>query len=264
MDLLPFERSTALWQRAAYLQRRLEQLVGRAPPGSLDPADVGAVTELLWAFRARSARRSTASLPASAWGRRPRWTRCSSPRQSRPSSSLPATRSALDIALGDDPVERALARRVPLRGCRHLFTAAAPRSSAISSPGVSSSSGTTADGGGRARAVRPRHPRRRPRPRAVRRSIPHWPTWAGSTPSTPTRRRRSRSSSRPRRGTTSRRPRLTGCFIRGLGLEDEDRPGRRPPRPAEPEPPGRAMRDDRARPGAGTVALASPTGPSSS
>ncbi len=54
MDLLPFERSTALWQRAAYLQRRLQQLVHRAPPGSLDPADVGAVTELLWAFRARS------------------------------------------------------------------------------------------------------------------------------------------------------------------------------------------------------------------
>jgi alkylation response protein AidB-like acyl-CoA dehydrogenase len=54
MDLLPFERSTALWQRAAYLQRRLKQLVHRAPPGSLDPADVGAVTELLWAFRARS------------------------------------------------------------------------------------------------------------------------------------------------------------------------------------------------------------------
>ena len=54
MDLLPYERSTALWQRAAYLQRRLQQLVHRAPPGSLDPADLGAVTELLWAFRARS------------------------------------------------------------------------------------------------------------------------------------------------------------------------------------------------------------------
>ena len=27
MDLLPYERSTALWHRAAYLQRRLEQLV---------------------------------------------------------------------------------------------------------------------------------------------------------------------------------------------------------------------------------------------
>lgn len=54
MDLLPYERSTALWQRAAFLQRRLQQLVHRAPPGSLDPADLGAATELLWAFRARS------------------------------------------------------------------------------------------------------------------------------------------------------------------------------------------------------------------
>jgi alkylation response protein AidB-like acyl-CoA dehydrogenase len=34
--------------------RRLGQLVHRAPSGSLDPAEVGAVTELLWAFRARS------------------------------------------------------------------------------------------------------------------------------------------------------------------------------------------------------------------
>jgi alkylation response protein AidB-like acyl-CoA dehydrogenase len=54
MDLLPYERSTALWQRAAYLQRRLDQLVRRAPAGALDPADLGAVIELLWAFRARS------------------------------------------------------------------------------------------------------------------------------------------------------------------------------------------------------------------
>ncbi len=54
MDLLPYERSTSLWHRAAYLQRRLEQLVAVAPAGALDPAAVGRVTELLWAFRARS------------------------------------------------------------------------------------------------------------------------------------------------------------------------------------------------------------------
>jgi alkylation response protein AidB-like acyl-CoA dehydrogenase len=54
MDLLPYERSTALWHRAAYLQRRLAQLVAAAPPGSLDPRAVGEATELLWAFRARS------------------------------------------------------------------------------------------------------------------------------------------------------------------------------------------------------------------
>ncbi len=54
MDLLPFERSTALWHRAAYLQRRLQQLVSAAPAGALDPSAVGQATELLWAFRARS------------------------------------------------------------------------------------------------------------------------------------------------------------------------------------------------------------------
>jgi alkylation response protein AidB-like acyl-CoA dehydrogenase len=54
MDLLPFERSTALWHRAAYLHRRLQQLLDECPPGSLDPTRVGEVTQLLYAFRARS------------------------------------------------------------------------------------------------------------------------------------------------------------------------------------------------------------------
>jgi len=54
MDLLPYERSTALWHRAAYLHRRLQQLLDAAPPGSLDPARVGEVTQILYAFRARS------------------------------------------------------------------------------------------------------------------------------------------------------------------------------------------------------------------
>jgi alkylation response protein AidB-like acyl-CoA dehydrogenase len=54
MDLLPFERSTALWHRAAYLHRRLQELLDAAPPGALDPVQVGEVTQLLYAFRARS------------------------------------------------------------------------------------------------------------------------------------------------------------------------------------------------------------------
>jgi alkylation response protein AidB-like acyl-CoA dehydrogenase len=54
MDLLPFERSTALWHRAAYLRRRLEHVLEVVPDGGLDPADVGEVTQLLYAFRARS------------------------------------------------------------------------------------------------------------------------------------------------------------------------------------------------------------------
>jgi alkylation response protein AidB-like acyl-CoA dehydrogenase len=54
MDILPYERSTALWHRAAYLHRRLQQLVEAAPPDALDPATLGEVTQLLYAFRARS------------------------------------------------------------------------------------------------------------------------------------------------------------------------------------------------------------------
>lgn len=54
MDLLPFERSTALWHRAAYLWRRLEHLVDIAPEGSIDPRRLGEVVELVHAFRARS------------------------------------------------------------------------------------------------------------------------------------------------------------------------------------------------------------------
>jgi alkylation response protein AidB-like acyl-CoA dehydrogenase len=54
MDLLPYERSTALWVRAAYLHRRLDRLLHDAPPGALDPVAVGEVTQLLYALRARS------------------------------------------------------------------------------------------------------------------------------------------------------------------------------------------------------------------
>ncbi len=56
MDLLPYERSTSLWHRAAFLHRRLQELLETAPSGALDPARLGQVTQLLYAFRARSRR----------------------------------------------------------------------------------------------------------------------------------------------------------------------------------------------------------------
>lgn len=56
MDLLPFERSTALWHRAAFLHRRLGDLLAAVPPDRLDPTDLGEVTLLLSALRARSRR----------------------------------------------------------------------------------------------------------------------------------------------------------------------------------------------------------------
>jgi alkylation response protein AidB-like acyl-CoA dehydrogenase len=54
MDLLPYERSTALWHRAAYLQGRLQLLLQTVPDGALDPVAVGEVAQLLYALRARS------------------------------------------------------------------------------------------------------------------------------------------------------------------------------------------------------------------
>ncbi len=54
MDLLPFERSTSLWHRGAYLYRRLELLLAAAPPGAVPAAEVGEVFQQLYALRARS------------------------------------------------------------------------------------------------------------------------------------------------------------------------------------------------------------------
>ncbi len=54
MDLLPSERSTALWHRAAYLHARLASLLATAPPDALDPVAVGETAQLLYALRARS------------------------------------------------------------------------------------------------------------------------------------------------------------------------------------------------------------------
>jgi alkylation response protein AidB-like acyl-CoA dehydrogenase len=54
MDLLPYERSTSLWHRGAYLHRRFDHLLAEARPGTLDAASVGDVYLQLHALRARS------------------------------------------------------------------------------------------------------------------------------------------------------------------------------------------------------------------
>ena len=54
MDLLPFERSTALWHRGAFLLRRLQDLVRTAPEGALRADQVGRVVADLFALRSRS------------------------------------------------------------------------------------------------------------------------------------------------------------------------------------------------------------------
>jgi alkylation response protein AidB-like acyl-CoA dehydrogenase len=54
MDLLPYERSTALWHRGALMHRRMDELLDELPEGALTPAEVGTVFQQLYAFRARS------------------------------------------------------------------------------------------------------------------------------------------------------------------------------------------------------------------
>jgi len=54
MDLLPFERSTALGLRTAHLHHRLGHLLAEVPEGALDPVAVGEVFQGLHALRARS------------------------------------------------------------------------------------------------------------------------------------------------------------------------------------------------------------------
>ena len=54
MDLLPFERSTSLRHRGAYLHRRLEKFLAAAPDGAVTATEVGEVFQQLYVFRARS------------------------------------------------------------------------------------------------------------------------------------------------------------------------------------------------------------------
>ncbi|MFF5257909.1 acyl-CoA dehydrogenase family protein [Actinomadura viridis] len=54
MDLLPYERSTSLWHRSAYLRQRLGHLLATVPDGVLDPGDLGEVVQMAFAFHARS------------------------------------------------------------------------------------------------------------------------------------------------------------------------------------------------------------------
>jgi alkylation response protein AidB-like acyl-CoA dehydrogenase len=54
MDLLPYERSTSLWHKGAFLRQRLAQLLRSAPAKGLDPMTVGAVVQQVFAFHVRS------------------------------------------------------------------------------------------------------------------------------------------------------------------------------------------------------------------
>ena len=136
--LLPYERSTALWHRAAFLHRSLEELLHTAP-GALDPAQVGEAAQLLYAFRARYAPRSTGWPPGSIWAPRPRSTRCWWRAAEQAVFDLAASGLAPSVLFGDDRPPSAGGGSTSSPG-RPPSTAAAPRSSATSSPAGCSTS----------------------------------------------------------------------------------------------------------------------------
>ncbi len=54
MNILPFERSTSFWHRTAFLARRLQQLVDRAPDDVHSATVLGEAFQQVYAMRARS------------------------------------------------------------------------------------------------------------------------------------------------------------------------------------------------------------------
>jgi alkylation response protein AidB-like acyl-CoA dehydrogenase len=54
MDLLPFERSTALWHRGSFLHQRLQSLLATAEADDLPAARLGEVFQQIYTFHARS------------------------------------------------------------------------------------------------------------------------------------------------------------------------------------------------------------------
>ena len=119
MDLLPYERSTALWHRAAYMQRRLERLVREAPPGALDPVALGEAMELLWAFKARSRATQRRLAAGETLGAETSIDKALVAAAEQAVFDLAAEALGTDVALGDDPASVALARRVPVLARRH-------------------------------------------------------------------------------------------------------------------------------------------------
>ena len=106
MDLLPFERSTALWHRAAYLHRRLEQLLDAAPLARSILPPSARSPRCCRASGPAPGPRSTGWRPASDSDRRLRSTRSWWPRPSRRCSTWSPKASAAEVTIGDDPVSQ--------------------------------------------------------------------------------------------------------------------------------------------------------------
>ena len=140
MDLLPYERSTALWHRGAYLHRRLERLLAGAPPGALAAAEVGEVFQQLYAFRARSRATQHRLAAGERLGPETSIDKILLATAEQAVFDLVADGLADDVVLGDDPAGEQW-RSEFLYSRPPPSTAAAPRSSATSSPAACSTSG---------------------------------------------------------------------------------------------------------------------------
>ena len=200
MDLLPFERSTSLWHRGAYLHRRLQQLLDAAPPGALGPAAVGEVTLQLLRLpgpvaghpapdgRRRAPRPRDLDRQGAAGHHRAGRVR---PRRRRAGRRGAARRRRAPASAGAPSTSTPGRRR---------STAAAPRSSATSSPAACSTWGPTDDGPARTASCSSGAWRTPPPRTRARRSTPRSTSWAGATPSASTGRPPCRCSSSTRAG----------------------------------------------------------------
>jgi len=103
MDMLPYERSTSLWHRCAYLQRRLERLLATVPDGALSALEVGEVTQLLLAFRARSRGTQYRMAEGARLGAETSIDKVLIAAAEQAVLDLVATGLASDIVAGDDP-----------------------------------------------------------------------------------------------------------------------------------------------------------------
>ena len=212
MDLLPYERSTALWHRGAYLHRRFQtaprrrrtRRAGRRPPSVRSPS-------CCTRSGPAPAPRSTAWRREANSGPRPRSTRSSWPPPSRRCSTSSPTALVDDVSFGDDPTSGTLAGGVPLLAGRHDLRRQRRRSNATSSPAACSISGATADGRRRSRAVPAEHFATPPRATPAARSTPPSTSWGGETRSPPIGGSRCQSSSSCRARPTRPPPRSTRC-----------------------------------------------------
>jgi alkylation response protein AidB-like acyl-CoA dehydrogenase len=103
MDLLPYERSTSLWHRCAYLQRRLERLLATVPDNALTPLEVGEVAQLLLALRARSRTTQYRMADGETLGAETSIDKVLIATAEQAVMDLAATGLAPDVVAGDDP-----------------------------------------------------------------------------------------------------------------------------------------------------------------